>query len=217
MASHTVSKGDCMLSIARQYKFCDYKSIYDDSSNAELKKKRKNPNVLARDDVVSIPDKKPKEFSAATKKTHSFTVKKLEAKLIIMLEDDSGSGLGGKKCKLTVDGKKVFEGKTPGSGKLEADIEPDAKRGELLLWLSEETGIDGYRFRLDLGALEHESTVRGAQARLVNLGYNCTVTGTLDDATKDAVRGFQKSKGLTVNGNLDKATTDKLRIAHDGA
>lgn len=216
--SHTVQLGDCFGSLAKRYGFGDYKALYDDGANAALKGKRPNPNVLAENDVVSVPDKVVKEETVATEAQHKFQVKTPKTLLRLVLEDDDGAALGDKKYKLTIDGKTVFEGKTAADGKIEHPIEADAKSADLELWLKEGAGIDGYLLKLELGALEHESATRACQARLINLGYDCGGTGgTVDAPTKDALLGFQKKNGLPENGTLDAATKDKLRVKHEGA
>jgi len=38
--THTVRPGDCMASIAKQYRFADYRTIHDHARNARLKSQR---------------------------------------------------------------------------------------------------------------------------------------------------------------------------------
>jgi hypothetical protein len=214
--SHTVRLGDCFGGLAKQYGFSDYKKLYDDPANATLKTNRPNPNVLAESDVVSVPDRTPKEEEKEAGAEHKFKVKLPAALVRIVVQDDAGAAIADKKYKLVV-GAATFEGKTPADGKIEHPIEADAKTGTLELWLKEGDGIEGFKFDLELGSLEHPSKDRACQARLVNLGFECPISGTIDDPTKDALRGFQKKNSLTVNGNLDAATRDKLRVVHEGA
>lgn len=215
---HKVKLGDCMSSLTKRYGFGHHSAIFDDGANAALKAKRPNPNVLAENDDVTIPDRKVKEETVNTAASHKFTVKTPKALLRLVLEDDAGAAVAGKKYRLTIDGKAKFEGVTPGDGKVEHPVDADAKAADLELWLVEGEGIDGYLLRFDLGALEHESQVRACQARLLNLGFDTGgVGGALDDRTKDAVRGFQKKHGVTENGALDAATQAKLRQIHEGA
>ncbi len=215
--THTVRLGDCIGSLAKQYGFGDPKTILDDGANATLKTQRPNPNVLAENDAVSIPDREVGELEKPAGAQHRFKLKVPSTLLRIVVQDDAATALADKKYKLTV-GAAVFEGKTPADGKIEHPIEADAKTGTLELWLKEGDGIEGFSFPLELGSLEHESKDRACQARLLNLAFECGGTGgALDDATKDALRGFQKANGLTVNGTFDAPTRDKLRILHEGA
>lgn len=53
--------------------------------------------------------------------------------------------------------------------------------------------------------------VMQAQVVLDRLGFSPgVIDGTMRDATKNAIRGFQKANGLTVSGELDEATTGAL-------
>jgi hypothetical protein len=215
--SHTVRLGDCIGSLASHYGFPVYKTIYDDGANAALKGQRPNPNVLVEGDIVSIPDKAVKEVPASTGRLHKFKVAALNTLLRIVVQDDQGAAIGSKKYKLTVGGK-AFEGRTAADGKIEHPIEAEAAGATLELWLKEGAGLDGFLFDLQLGSLEHESKDRACQARLMNLAFECgSLNGTLDDATRDAIRGFQKKSAIAENGTLDAATRNKLREKHEGA
>ena len=216
--SHTVQLGECMGSLAKRYGFSDYKMLYDHGPNATLKQDRPNPNVLAEGDVVIIPDKTSKAEIVATGTQHSFVLKRLKALLRIVVQDDAGTALSRKKYRLTIDDGEPLEGSTAEDGKIEHPIEADARCAKLELWLKEGESIDGYLFLLELGSLEHESSTRGCQARLLNLGFDCGGTkGTVDDPTHDALRGFQKKNRMRENGRLDAATRAKLRQLHEGA
>ena len=46
--THTVRQGDCMASIAKQFRFADYQTIYGHPQNARLKSRRPNPNQFRR-------------------------------------------------------------------------------------------------------------------------------------------------------------------------
>ena len=211
--NHTVEKGDCMTSIAAKYGFGKFETIYNDGANSQFKQDNPNPDQLKPGSTVVIPDRKEKTFTKATDATHKFKVKVPKAKLKLELKDDEGHALASKKYRLTV-GNSIFEETTDGSGKLEKDIPPEARYGTLTVWMDEsDPAAQIFQFPLELGALEPESTISGAQQRLLNLGYDCgAVTGVLDDKTKDAIKAFQKANSpLTVNGDLDDPTKNKLK------
>lgn len=52
--------------------------------------------------------------------------------------------------------------------------------------------------------------VYGAQQRLALLGYDTSVTGTLDEITYSAIKRFQSDSGLYSYGKLDYTTRDRL-------
>lgn len=68
--THTVQEGESLVTIAKQYGFLNWKTIFDDPANAELRKTRPTPNSLVPGDVVAIPDKKPKKVNVATTREH---------------------------------------------------------------------------------------------------------------------------------------------------
>ena len=68
---HTVVQGEHLSGIANKYGFTSYKTIWDHAQNAELKKKRQNPNVIFPGDELFIPDKGQKEESRNNRKETS--------------------------------------------------------------------------------------------------------------------------------------------------
>ena len=210
-ASITVFLGDCLASLAFERGIVDYRKLADDPANAEVMARRPNPDVLAEGDVVVVPDRVPKVIQVASGAHHKLRVTQLVVLLKIVVRDDSGAALAGKKYQLTVGGA-TFEGATGSDGAIAHVIPPAAKSGSLDLWLTTGPGIDGYRFPLELGAIEHESIDRACWSRLENLGF--VVDHRVGAA--DAVRGFQLREGLQATGELDERTRAALRRAHEG-
>lgn len=203
-----------MSSIAAKYGFADWKAIYEHGDNAALRKKRPNPNVIHPGDRVVIPDREVKQVGCATGEAHKFQVKAQQTRLKIRFRDADGNAYGDRKYKLTV-GAATFEGRTDGDGLVDQPVPPHESRGELVVWLHGED-TDGYKFPLDLGALDPPEEISGAQARLINLGFDgVAVSGALDEVTREALLAFQKKHGLTESGALDDATTAALRRHHE--
>lgn len=93
--------------------------------------------------------------------------------------------------------------------------------GTLRAWPSryasfDEAGDEGILWHLDVGDLEPASTVRGAQCRLNNLGYQCgPEDGELGPVTRSALASFQRMKGLDGSPpGLDPATTGSLTATY---
>ena len=61
---YTVQQGDCLSSIAQNFGFPDYATIYRDPENAAFRKKRPNPNVICPGDILYIPDNKARRLTA---------------------------------------------------------------------------------------------------------------------------------------------------------
>ena len=82
---HVVKQGECLSSIAKQYGFADYRTIYDHPLNAELKRKRPDPNIIQPGDVVWIPDKQQKQEQRSTQQTHKFVTYKTDIEFKMQL------------------------------------------------------------------------------------------------------------------------------------
>jgi peptidoglycan hydrolase-like protein with peptidoglycan-binding domain len=72
----------------------------------------------------------------------------------------------------------------------------------------EQEGIPGMRG----GGTQELSTrdMQAVQQVLKDKGYNVTVDGTANDATRAAIRKFQQDEGLTVTGMIDEPTANRL-------
>lgn len=217
MPYHTVVPGDCFSSLAAQYGFADYRTIYDDGANADLRGKRTNPNVLLPGDRVFIPERDETPQDCPTDGRHRFVVKRKTTRLRLVLKDRDGA-LANRPFKLSVAGEPVAEGSTDGSGLIDKPIPADAGAAVLEVQRTEKAGSGFLRWQLQLGFLDPHDHLSGAQARLNNLGFFCgKVDGILGPRTARALRQFQKSQGLAVSGKLDGATAAKLRGGHDSA
>ncbi|MCY2954016.1 MAG: peptidoglycan-binding protein [Planctomycetota bacterium] len=195
---HVVESGDCMSSIATAEGFF-WQTLWD--HNADLKSKRKNPNVLMPGDEVLIPEKRIKQVSAATEQRHRFRKKGTPAKLRIMLERDD-QPIKNTSYKLDVDGK-ITQGTTDDKGFVEVSISPMAQHARI--------EIEDLVYELELGGLDPVDEVQGVQGRLQNLGfYHGDIDGQLTPDTREAIADFQSWAGIRATGELDDATKNKL-------
>lgn len=213
---HTVQQGECFSSLASKYGFKDYRSIYDHSENAELKEKRKNPNLLYPDDAVFIPDNELKEVDGETEKLHRFVLKQDKVMFRIVIKDQDEKPFADTRYELRVD-KKVFEGTTDGTGKIEQEINANALSGYVVFYPKDEDGneIVG-TIPLSFGHLDPVTETSGIQSRLNNLGFGCgKADGVIGEKTKAALLAFQKKYGLPESGECCAATREKLRQMHD--
>jgi N-acetylmuramoyl-L-alanine amidase len=72
MPYYTVKQGEHLSRLAKQFGFSDYSTIWDHPENAELKRKRNNPNVLYPGDTCSFPRENcVKRFVLPTNAIHS--------------------------------------------------------------------------------------------------------------------------------------------------
>jgi len=214
--NHTVQKGDCMTSIAAQYGFNKFETIYNHAANEQFKRDHPNPDVLTPGRVVVIPDRDVTPFTGkSTDQTHKFKLKRPKCMLKLELKDDQDQPLASKEYVLVV-GNTTLEGTTDGSGKIEKEIPPNQNTGVVTVYMDRsDAAAPVINFAVELGGLEPHTTITGAQQRLQNLGFDCGgTTGVADARTQEAVRAFQGKNGLTVNGNLDDATKTKLKDLH---
>lgn len=210
MATHTVTQGDCLSSIAERYGFF-WETLWNAPENSEIVRVRKDPNTLMPGDVVFIPEKRMKSFMRSTGAKHTWKMKGVPAKFRIRLEwgDEPRAN---EPYVLTVDGD-VHEGRTDGDGKIEVVIRPDAQHATLIVG----EGDTQTEYSFMLGAMPPPDEPSGALERLRSLGfYSGDGANTLDDEARAALRAFQTHRGLAASGELDDATRDTLRQLHDG-
>lgn len=130
MSQHTIRAGDCISRLAAARNFFDYHTIWDHGSNAALKNSRENPNALALNDAVEIPDVEIKKRAVGVDQKHVFVVKVKPVKLRIQVTDGEDKALKFKSFALKLGPAKV--GATPdGTGFFELQIDPEVTSGEI--------------------------------------------------------------------------------------
>lgn len=211
---HVVKQGEHLARIAEQYGFLP-ETIWNDPANAELKKKRLNPNVLFEGDVITIPELKRKDLSGDTTKLHKFRMTTPKVKLRIVVDDWTFKPLKDSEYTLEIGG--IIEKKTTSSeGLIERDIPASAELGSL--WVADED------LAIKVGHLDPEDEISGQKARLNNLGYDAGPVDEEidpDDKTsratmrfRSAVEEFQCDQKMKVTGHCDAATQAKLVKVH---
>jgi hypothetical protein len=203
--NYVVQQGDCISSIAAEHGLLPDK-IWNHPDNAELKRERENRNILFEGDVVVIPEIEIREETRPTDQRHKFLRKGVPEKLKIVLLDERDLPRKNLRYVLKVDGK-FREGITKGDGSLEETIDPQAKRASLIVFDGEITE----EHELKLGHLDPLTQPSGIQMRLSNLGFDCPVSGQMDEATAQAIMEFQEQRGLKVTGEMDDSTRNKLK------
>ena len=209
--THVVQQGECFSKIAKRYSFLDYKKVYEHPDNADLRKKRPNPNLLFPGDKIVIPDPAPKTASISHGRFHRFTLKVPKHYVRLSLKDDAGEALAGKPYTLILDDREERQGSTDGEGFLEEEIPLHVGKVEL--------ECEDQTWELDLGSLNPleevpDEGISGAEARLVNLGYALEPTGQMTVELRSAIRAFQQLNQLELTGRLDAQTIQKLKEQH---
>ena len=127
----------------------------------------------------------------------------------------------GKKYHLLTCGQR-FEGETDGDGVVTAEIPKEARSAELILWVGEYPGGARRRYSIVIAdELPDASSDAGARVRLHALGYDVGLhSPNPRTAFERAVYQFQadhhEGDGLTVTGALDDATKQAIQKAFGG-
>jgi N-acetylmuramoyl-L-alanine amidase len=195
---YAVQQGECIGSIAYDNGFF-WATIWNHASNAGLKTKRKDPNVLLEGDMVHIPDLTPKQVAGATEKRHKFQLKGVPAKIKLRFLHH-GQPRANIPYQLYVDGISS-SGTTDGDGFVQARISPNARKARIVLKVPNRDII----YNMALGHLDPIDTPSGAAQRLANLGY------AADDDPAGSVRAFQREQQLQETGEMDDSTRRKLK------
>jgi hypothetical protein len=201
---HTVQQGECLADIAFRAGHLP-ETIWKHARNANLRDKRKDDAFLLPGDTIYIPHVQPRWVTGATGRRHRFVLKDVPAR-VELRPLVLGAPRAGQRFVLEVDGRRI-EDTTDDQGWIRVPIQPSARRGQLTL-------ESGEPIEVLFGQIDPVEEVTGAQARLCNLGYECALSGKLDDTTREALEVFQEDNGLEVTGENDAATRAKLVELH---
>jgi N-acetylmuramoyl-L-alanine amidase len=220
-----VRQGEYVSSIALDYGFLDWHTVYDHPNNAELRRKRASPDILLPGDQVFIPDKEEKHESCSTEQRHEFQIKLPMTWLNIILKDAEGRAIANQPYTLTIAGRtlnkrRTLKKTTDGTGLVQQQIPVGVTRGRLTL---DNVGLS---WDLRIGHLDpihdqgsDKAIISGVQARLNNLGFLCgDVDGILGPKTRSAIFLFQGMRmGIDwskATGVPDEDTRNALLAAH---
>jgi hypothetical protein len=210
MKDHKVRQGDCISSIAYENGFF-WQTLWDHPNNAELKEKRKTPNILLAGDVVHIPDKRIKRERASVTKNNVYQIKGVPARIRLAFYL-GGEPRKNEPYKLEVDGQLLLQGVTDENGIIEAAILPTAKTGKVTMGEGPEEII----YDLRLGHLDPVTENSGIEARLRNLGYLNSENPSTDEL-RQAIKAFQATNGLELTGQVDDDARKLLTGRHEQA
>jgi len=205
---HTVKQGECLSLIAAAYDFVDWRDIYNDSANAEFRKKRPNPHVLFPGDVITIPDRDLTPERRQTDKRHRFVLRAPKRKLNVLMLDEFKSPMKDEPYTAVADDV-MFYGKTDGKGILELKLPYPSTSVEI--WIA------GLRRTLNLGELNPlddaaDEGISGVQGRLLGLGFDPgPIDGIAGPRTRAALIAFQRHFGLKRTGEMDGDTLNRLK------
>lgn len=215
---HVVKQGEYLSQIARDYGFASYLTLWNYADNAELKKKRKHPNILYPGDMVVIPDRGERVEARSTDKKHTFQARQETLRLRLQIENTYSEPVSGTDCILSVDSKELST-----TSDEDGTVEWKIPRGatEAVLLVKERLKIKGtavavwYQVPVHVGHLDPVEEASGQMARLANLGYYRLPGEEIDDDEfRSAVEEFQCDCQLSVDGIIGPKTQAKLKEVH---
>ncbi|MDC0721702.1 peptidoglycan-binding domain-containing protein [Nannocystis bainbridge] len=205
MPTHKIKPGECISSLAERT-WLPLDRIWNDPGNDPLREARRDPNVLAPGDEVSLPEPGPRTFEVGVDGAHCFRVKRPRAMFRLRLQRN-GNPLASEPYALTMGGL-TLEGTADDEGRLEVALPADVTWATLVL------PERGEKYEFKVGHLEPADHWRGAAQRLRSLGLYGAEPSTPDDGFQRALRRFQALRGLEVTGALDGPTIAALQEAH---
>jgi hypothetical protein len=238
MKTLVVQQGDCISSIAEEYGFF-WRTIWNDPQNAELKRKRKDPNLLMPGDEIFIPDKTVKTETGATEQRHKFVKKGVPAKLrikILKRPTEERAEESRQASRSGTDTDPIYEqpeqneefreepwtncpyileidgNRINGTSDGQGFVEAKIPpRAQSGRLIMSPRNPDEMIIELSLGTLNPPDEISGVKQRLSNLGFDCGDDGNeVTEAFAEALQLFQECYGLRATGEVDDATRDKL-------
>lgn len=207
--AHKVQEGECITSISKDNGL-HWETLWNDPKNDELKQLRKDPNVIFPGDVVYIRKRTKKYEACAAEQLHRFRALGQPAMCRLQILNDD-QPRANEQYKFEV-GDRTYEGTTDAEGKLEHPVPNQARSAKVTIGPDQESQ-DVYT--LSLGSMDPVGEIKGAQKRLLNLGfYPGAFDGQLGPKTESSLLAFQRKHELTETGQLDSETATLLVEKH---
>jgi len=210
-SKHKVAKFEDVPQIAVKKGYFDPAAIHEDAANESLRAERPNLNQLVEGDQLTLPPKESEPVLARSGILKAILLKSRPVqRLKLQVQADRPFTYV-----LTVGGA-TFRGEHSESALIEHEVPALSTKGTLKLTFEHQK--KALEWDLELGTLEPASTVKGQQARLMNLGFDPKgVDGKVGKNTKAATTAFQTFAKLEPTGELDDATIAELEQRHDFA
>jgi len=208
---HTVSQGETLLRIARQYGFRTSNGLYLHPLNAEFRSLRPDPNQIYPGDVIAIPAKVEKFMPLKTGSKNSFMVRDEKEFFRLKLAYENGEQITGKRIVLNIAGQTI-DTVIAEDGLIEVELtENEMLTGQVDLYLNDEDTTPTKSFAIQVGHLDPIETLSGVQGRCNLLGFDCgKVDGINGSKTQTGVKAFQLAQQLQVDGIAGPITKRRL-------
>lgn len=206
---YLVRAGDCAASVAARFGLStdDLLALGD---NSRLSEGGRDPHILRPGETIEVPEPSGSSASFSSGGTRRFRVTVPTTLVRTQLFDRQRREVANRPYELVVAGR-ARTGHTDGAGFVEERVPAVARSVTLRVWVHEG---DEHPFEeeIALGAVDPIEEESGVIHRLANLGYGSAEHGARGVAW--ALMAFQRAEGLTVTGELDAATRDRLRGRH---
>ncbi|RFP19560.1 MULTISPECIES: hypothetical protein [unclassified Duganella] len=197
-----VTSGMCLGSIAEATGHF-WETLQELPANKDVLQGHRDAHVLREGDRITVPPLKAKEEACAVNRRHRFRRKGVPEKLRLRMVDIS-EVMANQPYILVVNGERR-DGTTDPDGLLDEWIAPGAQSATLYI------GDDTYE--LQLGALQPASTLPGAMAHLLNLGYLSEAT-EVEEQIRTAIGAFQVDRFLEPTFALDETTVAAIEAQY---
>jgi peptidoglycan hydrolase-like protein with peptidoglycan-binding domain len=183
--------------------------VWHDAKNAEIKAKRRKPNVLHQGDVVYIPRARKTGQPLSKGTTNTYQVKVPRKKLSLTFKDDRVQN-----AEYTVRGLGSPVTGSTSSGAFSVDVPVYVR--EIVISFDDIPLL----YNVRIGDLDPIAETSGVRQRLEHLGFRRPIRTTAEteeeaaEADSEAITAFQVSQGLDATGTLDDATHAALESAH---
>lgn len=202
---YVVRQGDTMTKLAYVRGF-DAGEVWKDERNDALRERRPDMDVLAPGDIVYLPEPKRDGLPITKGTTNRYVAKVPKITVHLALQGEDGAPLAGEPYEIRGLGEPVPGAVGDGGA---VSFEAPITVREVTLVLTER----GLVFPVRVGDLDPLDEASGVRMRLAHLGY--LRAPHEDDAAFDAaVAAFQAAQGLDVTGTVDDATRSALKQAH---
>jgi len=204
--TYVVRQGEYLEQIAHKIGF-DAETVWGHEKNEDLRKLRKNHQILCPGDILYISAAaEPPPLPITAGQENGYQAQIPERTVELKLHDADGPIAGEA---YTVEGLgDPIQGKSDDEGKVSFSIPITTREVRLVL--------ENYGgFHLGVGDLDPISEITGVQARLAALGfYWGRPTGEMDDDTRDGIMRLQRAKGLEMSGALNEETLAALEAGY---
>ena len=213
MQPYVVRQGDYLAQIAHRRGF-SAEEVWNHPLNAELRERRGSHDILHPGDILQVPVGRegwsPRPLSSGGE--HHFTARVTTIEIKLVLHRADRTVIANAPFRVDGLGPQPFEGETDGAGLALFEVPVHVR--EVAVSLAGE-GLD---YRVRIGRLDPAGEPSGVAKRLAHLGYLAPIghdeTPCPEALVSDAVSAFQEAQGLAVTGTVDDATRDALVAAH---